>query len=63
LIPNTSGKIVDGELLLKGPNIIKGYLRNPDANNAAFTEDGWMKTGVVARSDDDGDLFIVDHAN
>jgi 4-coumarate--CoA ligase len=60
MIPNMLGKIVDGELLVKGPNIMKGYLRNSGADKATFTEDGWMKTGDLAWFDDDGDLFIVD---
>jgi long-subunit acyl-CoA synthetase (AMP-forming) len=59
LMPNMSAKIVDGELLVKGPNVMKGYLRNPEADIAAFTEDGWMRTGDIARFDDD-DLFIID---
>lgn len=59
LMPNMSAKIVDGELLIKGPNVMKGYLRNPKADMAAFTEDGWMRTGDIARFDDD-DLFIID---
>ncbi|KIM77172.1 hypothetical protein PILCRDRAFT_825520 [Piloderma croceum F 1598] len=60
MIPNMLGKIVDGELLVKGPNIMKGYLGNSGADQATFTEDGWMKTGDVAQFDDEGDLFIVD---
>ena len=60
MIPNMLGKIVDGELLVNGPNVMKGYLRNPEADKATFTEDGWMKTGDLARFDDEGDLFIVD---
>lgn len=60
MIPNMLGKIIDGELLVKGPNIMKGYLRNSGADKATFTEDGWMKTGDLARFDDEGDLFIID---
>lgn len=60
LNPNMSAKIVDGELWLKGPNISKGYFRNPKANAEAFTDDGWLKTGDICRFDEDGDLFIVD---
>ena len=58
-MPNMSAKIVDGELLVKGPNVMKGYLRNPEADIAAFAEDGWMRTGDRARFDGD-DLFIID---
>jgi len=60
LVPNMSAKLVDGELFLKGPNIMKGYLRNPKANKDTFTDDGWMKTGDVCRIDDDGDIFVID---
>ena len=60
LLPNMSAKIVNGELLVKGPNIMKGYLRNPKANAETFTEDGWLKTGDVCVFDEDGDMFIVD---
>jgi 4-coumarate--CoA ligase len=60
LIPNMSAKLVDGELFIKGPNIMKGYLRNPRADKETFTDDGWMRTGDVCRFDEGGDLFIVD---
>jgi 4-coumarate--CoA ligase len=60
LLPNMSGKLVDGELWVKGPNIMKGYLRNPNADAETFTKDGWMKTGDVCVFDEDGDMFIVD---
>jgi long-subunit acyl-CoA synthetase (AMP-forming) len=60
LMANMSAKLVDGELLIKGPNIMKGYLRNPKANRETFTDDGWMKTGDICRIDEDGDIFIID---
>jgi len=62
LMPNMSAKLIDGELLVKGPNIMKGYLRNPPADKAIFTADGWMRTGDICRIDEDGDLFVVDRA-
>ena len=49
-----------GELQLRGRNICDGYWRNPEATARAFTEDGWFRTGDVARQDADGFLFIVD---
>ncbi len=49
-----------GELLLRGPAITPGYYRNPEATAAAFTEDGWLRSGDVARRDKDGYFFIVD---
>jgi long-subunit acyl-CoA synthetase (AMP-forming) len=60
LLPNMSAKLVDGELFVKGPNVMKGYLRNPKANAEAFTADGWMRTGDVCRFDADGVVFVVD---
>jgi 4-coumarate--CoA ligase len=60
LLPNMSAKLVDGEIYLKGPNIMKGYLRNPRANAETFTTDGWMKTGDACRFDADENIFIVD---
>lgn len=60
LVPGMSAKLVEGELYVKGPNIMKGYLRNPKANSETFTDDGWMKTGDICHIDKDGDLFIID---
>ena len=48
-----------GELWVKGPNVIAGYWNRPDANAKTF-EDGWLKTGDLARLDEEGFLFIVD---
>jgi fatty-acyl-CoA synthase len=49
-----------GELLFRGPNITPGYFNNPEATAAAFTRDGWLKSGDVARRDSDGYYYIVD---
>jgi long-chain acyl-CoA synthetase len=48
-----------GELLVRGPNVVRGYWRKPEANAATFV-DGWLKTGDLARLDDDGFVYIVD---
>jgi len=60
LLPNMTAKLVDGELWVKGPNIMKGYLRNPKANAETFTKDGWLKTGDICIFDEDEDIFFVD---
>ena len=49
-----------GEIQLRGPNITPGYYGNPEATAAAFTADGWLKTGDVGRRDAEGYMFIVD---
>jgi len=50
-----------GELCVKGPQVMKGYWKRPDASKDAFTEDGeWFRTGDVAIIDEDGFVSIVD---
>jgi acyl-CoA synthetase (AMP-forming)/AMP-acid ligase II len=60
LLPNTEGRIVDGELWIRGPQVMSGYLGRPEATAATVDEDGWLHTGDVARVDDAGNVFIVD---
>jgi fatty-acyl-CoA synthase len=49
-----------GELLLRGANLFSGYWRRPDDMAAAFTDDGWFRTGDIAVCDADGFFSIVD---
>jgi fatty-acyl-CoA synthase len=49
-----------GELLVRGPNVMAGYWRRPDATRAALDDDGWLRTGDAARIDDDGYVWMVD---
>jgi 4-coumarate--CoA ligase len=50
----------DGELWIRGPNVMKGYLNNPDATEATIDDDGWLHTGDIGHVDADGYWFIVD---
>jgi len=49
-----------GELCIRGPNVMKGYWKNPEATAKSMTADGFFRSGDVARMDADGFVFIVD---
>ncbi|MFC9927208.1 4-coumarate--CoA ligase family protein [Streptomyces sp. NPDC127190] len=49
-----------GEILIRGPQVMKGYLGRPDATAALIDSDGWLHTGDVGRVDEAGWLYIVD---
>ncbi len=71
-LPNTECKIVDietgeelgvgaeGELWIRGPQVMKGYLNNPDATRACIDSDGFFHTGDIGRVDERGEFCIVD---
>ena len=71
-VSNTESRIVDpetgedqpvggtGELWVRGPQVMKGYLNNPEATAATIDADGWLHTGDVAVIDEDGHMTVVD---
>lgn len=56
----TDGLSADGELWVRGPQVMVGYLGDEDATAAALPGDGWLRTGDLARQDPEGNVFIVD---
>jgi acyl-CoA synthetase (AMP-forming)/AMP-acid ligase II len=71
-LPNTECRVVDpltrrdvepgadGEIWLRGPQVMKGYLRRPEETRNTLDDDGWLHTGDIGHADADGHFFIVD---
>jgi acyl-CoA synthetase (AMP-forming)/AMP-acid ligase II len=71
-VPNTECRIVDllsgaelgpgeeGEVCVRGPQVMRGYLDDPEATAATVDADGWLHTGDVGRADEDGYVVLVD---
>jgi acyl-CoA synthetase (AMP-forming)/AMP-acid ligase II len=72
LIPNTEARLVDpetgedvaegeeGEIWMRGPQVMLGYLNNPEATAATITPDGWLRSGDIGRVDQNGYFYVVD---
>ncbi|HXN90660.1 MAG TPA: 4-coumarate--CoA ligase family protein [Candidatus Sulfotelmatobacter sp.] len=72
LVPNTEAKIVDaatgkelgrnqdGEIWMRGPQVMKGYLNNPEATRNSIDEDGFFHSGDIGHIDEHDEFFIVD---
>ncbi len=71
-MPNTEVKVVDvttgamlstdqeGEICIRGPQVMRGYWNRPDATSAMIDPDGWLHTGDIGYADENGCFFIVD---
>ncbi len=71
-LPNTEYRIVDlsshedaaqgdlGEVWIRGPQVMKGYLNNPSATEDMIDNDNWLHSGDIGKADDDGYLYVVD---
>ena len=72
-LPDTEQKVVDmetgdtevpqgeaGELMVRGPQVMKGYYNNPEATRNTLTDDGWLHTGDIVRMDPDGYVWVLD---
>ena len=71
-VPNSEVKIIDpdtcehlpagseGEVLIRGPNVMRGYLNLPNETSSTITEDGWLRTGDLGYYDEQGSFYITD---
>ena len=73
VVADTEAKIVDletgttelgagevGELMVRGPQVMKGYIDNPEATAETITEDGWLHTGDIVQTNKDGYIWVLD---
>jgi acyl-CoA synthetase (AMP-forming)/AMP-acid ligase II len=71
VLPNTESRVVgpegadlpdgsDGEIWVRGPQVMRGYLHNPEATAATVDDDGWLHTGDIGHVDGDGFFYVVD---
>jgi long-subunit acyl-CoA synthetase (AMP-forming) len=71
-VPSTECRVVDvssgkdvepgeqGEIWMRGPQVMQGYLSNPEATEACLDGDGWFKSGDIGYADDNGNFYVVD---
>jgi long-chain acyl-CoA synthetase len=65
LVDESGDDVLDGdagEIWVRGPNVFKGYLDDPVMTARVLTPDGWLRTGDIATTDDDGYLYLIDRA-
>ncbi len=56
---NILGANIEGEILVRGENVMQGYLDRPDETAKTITPDGWLRTGDLGRMDEDGFIFVT----
>ena len=73
-VPGTECRVVDvatkldvptgelGEIWVQGPQVMKGYLNNPEVTRRVLDEDGWFRTGDIGYADGDGYIYVLDRA-
>jgi PAS domain S-box-containing protein len=74
-VPNTECRVVDvaskravatgelGEIWVRGPQVMKGYLNNPEVTRRVLDAEGWLHTGDIGYQDADGYIYVIDRAN